>query len=230
MQLSQCQPGGHALSARRKFGGYKRETPKVVRTATVTQNLDMGPLTDALEHYSQTTVPVYDVDKVDLRRFSLTTKGGFKFALSEIEGLEFTAKHVEALSVIIPTEFPAALYRGVGFFFSALVSQCPNEDFIISTANMAVELNWHMGPTLVSRHGQNYFATLNAKNVEIKGDVGHFFGALMTGGRLVLDGNAGEDVGHFMSGGEIHINGDYKTIGDVLGGKIFHKGKLIVDK
>jgi hypothetical protein len=38
-------------------------------------------------------------------------------------------------------------------------------------------------------------------------------------------------IGHDMKGGEVHFNGDYEGISDeIKGGKIYHKGKLIVDK
>jgi len=33
-----------------------------------------------------------------------------------------------------------------------------------------------------------------------------------------------------MKDGKIHLNGDYKSLGDfILGGNIYHKGKLIVE-
>ncbi len=52
----------------------------------------------------------------------------------------------------------------------------------------------------------------------------------MTGGKVTINGKAGADVGEDMQGGEIHLNGEFESIGNVISGKIFHKGKLIVDK
>jgi hypothetical protein len=53
----------------------------------------------------------------------------------------------------------------------------------------------------------------------------------MSGGILVIEGNAGEDPGWLMNGGEIHVEGDFKRLGRYIKrGKIYHKGKLIVDK
>ena len=56
-------------------------------------------------------------------------------------------------------------------------------------------------------------------------------GIKMEGGSITIGGNAGELVGRQMKGGEIHLDGDYMSIAeDIEHGKIFHKGKLIVDK
>ncbi|MEW6035053.1 MAG: hypothetical protein AB1529_00430 [Candidatus Micrarchaeota archaeon] len=52
----------------------------------------------------------------------------------------------------------------------------------------------------------------------------------MTGGKVTINGKAGADVGDDMQGGEIHLNGEFESIGNVISGRIFHKGKLIVDK
>jgi hypothetical protein len=53
----------------------------------------------------------------------------------------------------------------------------------------------------------------------------------MSGGILIIKGDAGKEVGRYLSGGEIHIEGDYWGISDeITGGRIYHKGKLIVDK
>ena len=55
-------------------------------------------------------------------------------------------------------------------------------------------------------------------------------GCTMKGGRLVCHGDAIGLVGENMNGGEVHIDGDIGPIGNIIHGKIYHKGKLIVDK
>jgi formylmethanofuran dehydrogenase subunit C len=71
----------------------------------------------------------------------------------------------------------------------------------------------------------------------------------MRGGRIIIKGDMRWDderikrfrstlsgrpitpsVGENMQGGEIHIGGDISRIGNVVGGRIYHRGKLIVDK
>jgi formylmethanofuran dehydrogenase subunit C len=64
----------------------------------------------------------------------------------------------------------------------------------------------------------------------IFGDAGDNLGRGMKGGYIGVYGNAGRNVGQGMTGGEIGITGDYESIGNVRGGKIYHQNKLIVDK
>jgi hypothetical protein len=52
----------------------------------------------------------------------------------------------------------------------------------------------------------------------------------MRGGKITVRGNAGKCLGEGMCGGEIHIGGEIGSIGNIIHGKIFHKGKLIVDE
>jgi hypothetical protein len=53
----------------------------------------------------------------------------------------------------------------------------------------------------------------------------------MSDGTIIIKGDAGEHIGHEMEGGGIYLEGGYVSISDkIFGGKIYHKGKLIVDK
>ena len=52
----------------------------------------------------------------------------------------------------------------------------------------------------------------------------------MKGGEIYILGKAHAVIGDEMEGGEIHLYDDFNEIGDVHKGKIFHKGKLIVDR
>jgi hypothetical protein len=67
-------------------------------------------------------------------------------------------------------------------------------------------------------------------SITIIGDVGDTVGYAMKGGTVTVHGNAGTEIGEHMEGGDIHINGDIGSIGNVKGGKIYHIGKLVVDK
>ena len=69
-------------------------------------------------------------------------------------------------------------------------------------------------------------------SITVNGNAKMQCGNFMKGGTIFLNGDARDImIGNFMEGGEIHINGDYESISDEFEhGKIFHKGKLIVDK
>ena len=74
-------------------------------------------------------------------------------------------------------------------------------------------------------------AWMEAGTVTVNGNAWRRAGWEMRNGMITVNGDAGEEVGAHMKGGEIHLNGDYGSISDGIGhGKIYHKGKLIVDK
>ena len=58
----------------------------------------------------------------------------------------------------------------------------------------------------------------------------NYLGRAMENGKIVVMGDVSVIIGENMTGGEIHLEGDYESIGNVIHGKIYHKGKLIVDK
>jgi formylmethanofuran dehydrogenase subunit C len=93
---------------------------------------------------------------------------------------------------------------------------------------------------------------LDGGSITIEGDVADSVGMDMLRGSILVKGNAGKHVGNTlhsgtvvvegsavsvggdldpMTGGEVHINsGEPPGIDNIDGGKVFHKGKLLVDK
>jgi hypothetical protein len=93
--------------------------------------------------------------------------------------------------------------------------------------------------------------TMMGGKIHVEKNVGNFAGRGMTGGHIIIDGNvcwerlgwemkggkievrgfAGHNVGSEMEGGEIHLLGEVGSVSEnISGGRIYHKGKLIVDK
>jgi formylmethanofuran dehydrogenase subunit C len=68
---------------------------------------------------------------------------------------------------------------------------------------------------------------MHGGEIVIEGDAGLCLGHLMEGGKITVKGNADRKVGEGMKGGEIHLEGDYESLGEIQGGRIFHKGQLI---
>ena len=64
----------------------------------------------------------------------------------------------------------------------------------------------------------------------IEGNASFSAGARMNGGRIMIRGNAGNCIGDDMNEGKIYVFGEIGSIGEVHGGKIYHRGELIVDK
>jgi formylmethanofuran dehydrogenase subunit C len=90
----------------------------------------------------------------------------------------------------------------------------------------------HLGGGEVSIRGSvtKYAAMyMTGGTLTIGGDAGSRLGFAMQGGVVRVKGNA-ESISDDMAGGEVHVDGEIGSIGDIKGGKIFHKGKLMVDK
>ena len=94
------------------------------------------------------------------------------------------------------------------------------------------------GGTIVIRRGavkgaDGVGARMNGGYIQANANVDGPVGSDMSGGVIVIRGNVTGFqgvVGSGMTGGEIYMDGEIRKIGDVKHGKIFHWGRLIVDK
>ena len=67
--------------------------------------------------------------------------------------------------------------------------------------------------------------------ITVNGNAGDDVGCAMEDGIITVKGDAGKLVGDGMRGGAIHVEGHYEKLGGgIKGGKIYHKGVLIVGK
>ena len=153
---------------------------------------------------------------------------------------------------------PENFSLNAGTFISALMNYSPDIEFTIPTGNLPNidflgyrnsksiiiegDIGKHIGRYMTSGkiiiHGsaESYAASyMSGGRIIVMGDVTDGAGLAMKGGFLVIEGNAGASLGQGLRGGEIRVNGDIESIeGDsysqIEGGRIFHKGILIVDK
>ena len=85
--------------------------------------------------------------------------------------------------------------------------------------------------TVMGDAGKQLGLEMNGGIIAVNGDAGQEVGAGMENGTIIVQGNAGDEVGRGMKGGTIEVGGEIGSIwGDIEHGKIFHKGKLIVDE
>ena len=95
-------------------------------------------------------------------------------------------------------------------------------------------IGWQMdhGWITVDGHaGDEVGGGMKGGMIIVEGDSGGRIGWDMKGGMIIAKGAAGDEAGVQMGGGEICIDGDIGSISeDLQHGKIFHKGKRIVDK
>ena len=147
-------------------------------------------------------------------------------------------------------------YFGVftGWYLNALINRSKDKDFKIFTnylsktihyigyknrKNIVVNGNagWGVGGgmkdgkiTVSGNAGDEVGFFMENGKITINGNVGNSVGYNMKDGEITINGNTGRRVGWDMKDGKIHLNGDYKSLGDfILGGNIYHKGKLIVE-
>jgi hypothetical protein len=107
-------------------------------------------------------------------------------------------------------------------------------------ANQCLGLDMEGGRIIVSGDaGVDLGRGMSGGLIVIKGDVGgenpwenRGTGQWMSGGTIIIDGDAKGSIGEEMRGGEIHLNGKCYHIRQekIIKGRIYHKGKLIVDK
>jgi formylmethanofuran dehydrogenase subunit C len=84
------------------------------------------------------------------------------------------------------------------------------------------------GSIIVSGYANDVGEAMEGGNIRVNGDCRGSAGQYMRGGLIVIEGDA--CIGDWMMRGEIRVEGDIRRIGNDPGGKIYHKGKLVVDK
>lgn len=101
----------------------------------------------------------------------------------------------------------------------------------------------HCGEMIVEGKAKSHVGFyLKGGCITVKQKAGDYIGSLMDNGRITIGGSSGEHIGWGMKGGVIHLDGDYKSIfwwegkevegidtGKMEGGRIYHKGNLIID-
>lgn len=247
------------VGVRYKFGRYRKDGPKKVRNLRFGDNtLDVlydawnslvmknGYYYDSAEKVVQGRKLAFDTDEIE--RFSVALEalqedGDFskkagalltfliKYGLSSTYRLDTTKLHEPIDSIYKEHEKDIIVKGNLG---EGAIASCGGGTVIID-GNVLNGAFFDMrgglaiitgsatdSPGLVMRDG----------TLVILGDAMDNVGDFMQGGVIRVKGNARRDIGNEMTGGEIHIDGDFQRLNDKLikHGKIFHKGKLIVDK
>jgi hypothetical protein len=207
------------VAAGKKFGRYKAETGQEMRQVAVEESEIQNRFRRIFERTNHSNYR--------------TNYSFFGYGLRDMarEGLEYTAADVGMLSSQIGScglrtnDFHKAFWDGarMGLFLSALINNGTETDYTLFLENCTARI-----------HAIGYH---NIKNIRIIGNAGGQIGIGMQKGIIVVEGDVGFSVGCSMEGGEIHVEGEFVDRNDVnwgprdvIGGKIFHKGKLIVDK
>jgi formylmethanofuran dehydrogenase subunit C len=85
--------------------------------------------------------------------------------------------------------------------------------------------------TVKGNAGNEAGSNMGNGEIVIDGDGGIYMGVKMKNGKITVKGNSGSYTGAEMENGEIIVNGDELHLaGNIRGGKIYHKGKLVFPK
>jgi hypothetical protein len=263
------------MATRRKFGRYKKESPRITREPEIEQ--------DALERLRQVW------DAFDVSCGYTGHRGGEEHYLDEwlvpfVKDLVCSAADIERFSIMLTDLQDDIFFKDrAERMLRELLERGKDGRYIIHTGELQtlfslpsgntktitvegdinsvgrsmtggrihVKGNCHlsvgggMGGGLIIVEKDVDFCDgigegMKGGEIIIKGDVSGAIGWSMKGGIIRILGDAtgktineAEEraIGYEMKGGEVHLHGDYPGIGrSILGGKIYHKGKLIIDK
>jgi len=211
------------LAVGSKFDKYHPEDAKEVRTAEVRPG-KVGELKVAWKNY-----------KFEMGWWTIAPDMVYRKALEAIKDVHYSARDVEAFAVALSEfqhEFAFAFKAGV--LLSALINKSDETRFFIPTHHLDTLIcclgyrntkNIIVNGNLSAWTGQS----MQSGKIIVNGNVDNGVGKEMEGGSITVNGNAAEVVGWSMKGGEIHLNGGYEGIAGDVKGKIFHRGKLVVD-
>jgi len=231
-----------SLALGSKFDKYKPEEEKEVRKLDAREEEVLMQLKAAWKGF---------------RHGSPTTEEDYKNASEQVRAISYSARDVENFSIVL-AEFQdeEKFSERAGIFLSALINNGTDSDYVIHTQHLSQatsELGYRNIKNIIVDGDAGEWVGLDMKegsitvhgNVKVRlgndmlggtitvnGDVDAYVGSSMKGGCIIVNGYGGDSAGLAMKGGEIHLNGDYEPIMkvNVFGGKIYHKGVLIVDK
>jgi len=122
-----------------------------------------------------------------------------------------------------------------GIYISALVNHCRDERVVLEMEQCPRTFHFMgyrlpEGKTLVVRGNLGDFAgaDLSGGRLVVVGSTGDWCGAGMTEGQILVTNSTGHKTGEWMRGGEIRVDGRVQGVGSTqYGGKIFQQGRLI---
>jgi len=247
------------LAARKRFGQYKKEEKKEIRKAEVKKDEKLEPILDRFRRVLDTPthgfVPgQYKLCLSMLEGLQCTPGDVAKFSRMVVvfkneENFDYKAglflsalvNHGRHRSYTLVTkDLGREVYR-LGYWNTKNLiidgdgGFCLGQEMIAGTV-LVRGTAWRVGSGLrggriTVEAGWDVGSEMEAGEIIVKEIAIMTIGKSMRGGRIIIEGDVRAEAGEGMKGGEIHLNGDCGKIAtDIQGGKIYHKGKLIVDK
>ena len=200
-----AQLGRTRTEMARGFDRYKTEEKQKVRKADVKEDQVLAKLKDAFERYQYKA------------RWVVGKNPEYKGADVLVKGINYTVRDVERF-VIALAEFTeqTEFERRAGFFISALVNNCSDDNFRLPLKYLPNPLH--------------FLGMENTKNIIIEGNVDVSLGIRMDGGSIIVEGDSMDGVGDSMKSGLIIVNGSSSAVDGVgnnmTGGKVVIRGDV----
>jgi hypothetical protein len=227
------------LAASKRFGNYKDESQKPERYPDIKSNKILEKMTKALSLF------------IEISRIGdLSSELNDRLAVGLLEHMCYSSNDVEQFSLLLSDmDLDRSKKLRLSHFFNGLVTSGQASSYTIHTAGYGsemIDLTLRTPKELIVNGDAGFVVgcSMSAGKLIINGDARSGLGSEMSGGLIVLNGNfihdndPGYGLGEGMTGGEIHLNGDIlgdpilpsEIIRKVCAGRIYHKGRLIVDK
>jgi hypothetical protein len=169
------------LSARKRFGSYKKEGVKSTRDIEVTYDSAMVSALEAWQRYDKAASTRNECIEIDL--FKLFRR------------IDFSPEDIKRFCVLMKDfEEESNFPRRLGLFLTEMINTSSHDGFEVPLEHL--------------RSRPAHLCASNRKHAIILGDVGRQLGEDMRKGSIILEGNAGDGVGDRMRGGSITINGN----------------------
>jgi hypothetical protein len=206
---------GGSVSARKRFKRYNSERELPMKDPHVREDEQVRQLIRIFERCKGNARSALSVNDI---AYNIMRSEDIHFSSADIERFSLAMAELDTFH-----SFPT--FMGT-FLSSVILYGSSDNEYLIHTH--------HVRPL------DNLAFGLWGKKLIVNGDVGAFAGSDMSNpydtdgeckpGILVINGDADHSLGLDMDGGEIHVSGNIRMIGTFTSGKIFHRGKLIIDK
>lgn len=170
-----------------------------------------------------------------------------------LKGYKFSSKEIEEFSLaLVRHQEEYRFDMKAGLFLSTLINMSDDSSFVLHTYHLNTSL-FYLGMhntkdiVIYGDGGKDVGKHMSDGKIRVKGNAVRV-GAYATAGAIIVEGNckwpglllqgaiihvngdSTEKVGEGMASGAICLFGNYTQLGDITGGKVFHKGELILDK
>jgi hypothetical protein len=218
--------GNASVAARKRFGRYKEEGVKKGRAVQLDGDRTLRLLKGAWMSLDGSPNKCVRYERVaeEIDR----VLAGIRCSREDVERFSF---------MLVDFQEELNFQLKVGFYISALINNGLGHSYRVPV-DLFDEPISHLGyrnsgKEIIIRGdvGGWVGAKMTAGVIRVCGDAAFFAGGTMAGGTLIIEGNAPYQVGSSMEGGEIRVEGEKIGKGyRPKRGRIYHKGKLIVDK